>query len=70
MAARILGIAGKVREWSGVTMDGIPCQFPTQHDKPPALTALLPLLYEKADSPAMINHAMSIIKQVTEFEVI
>ncbi len=30
-----------------------------------ATTALLPLFYEKADSPAMIKHAMDILKNVT-----
>ncbi len=33
----------------------------------PAITALLPLFYEKADSPAMIRHGMDIIKTITEF---
>ncbi len=30
-----------------------------------ATTALLPLFYEKADSPAMIKHTMDILKNVT-----
>ena len=34
---------------------------------PPAITALLPLFYEHADTPAMIKHGMNIIKQATEF---
>ena len=34
---------------------------------PPAITALLPLFCEHADTPAMIKHGMEIIKQVTEF---
>ena len=33
----------------------------------PAATALLPLFYEKADSPAMIKHGMDVIKNITEF---
>ena len=34
---------------------------------PPAITALLPLFNEKADSPAMVKHAMTIVKDTTEF---
>ena len=34
---------------------------------PPVITALLPLFYEKADSPAMIKHGMHVIKGITEF---
>ena len=34
---------------------------------PPALTALLPLFYEKADSPAMIKHGMDVIREATSF---
>ena len=33
----------------------------------PAVTALLPLFYKKADSPAMIKHGMDVIKNITEF---
>jgi hypothetical protein len=33
----------------------------------PAITTLLPLFYEKADSPAMIKHGMDVISQVTTF---
>ena len=33
----------------------------------PATTALLPLFHEKADSPAMIKHAMDILQNVTSF---
>lgn len=33
----------------------------------PVITAMLPLFYEKADSPAMIKHGMDIIKGITEF---
>ena len=39
-----------------------------QHtNDPPALTALLPLFYGKADSPAMIKHGMDVIREVTSF---
>ena len=34
---------------------------------PPVITALLPLFYEKTDSPAMIKHGMHVIKGITEF---
>lgn len=34
---------------------------------PPAITALLPLFYEKAASPAMIKHGMNVIRQATSF---
>lgn len=33
----------------------------------PSITAMLPLFIEKADSPAMIKHAMDILKRVTSF---
>lgn len=34
---------------------------------PPALTALLPLFYEKAATPAMIKHGMNVLKQAIQF---
>ena len=34
---------------------------------PPAITALLPLFNEKADTPAMIKHAMDILRKATSF---
>ena len=34
---------------------------------PPALTALLPIFYEKAATPAMIKHGMDVIRQATTF---
>ena len=34
---------------------------------PPALTALLPLFYEKAATPAMIKHGMDVVRQATTF---
>ena len=34
---------------------------------PPAITALLPLFCEHADSPAMIKHGMEVIKDITEY---
>ena len=34
---------------------------------PPALTALLPLFYEKAATPAMIKHGMHVVRQATTF---
>lgn len=33
----------------------------------PAITSMLPLFYEKADTPAMIRHSMDVIRSVTEF---
>ena len=33
----------------------------------PAITALLPLFMEKADSPAMVKHGMTIVQNVTAF---
>ena len=32
-----------------------------------AITALLPLFYEKADTPAMIKHGMDVIREATSF---
>ena len=34
---------------------------------PPALSALLPLFYEKAATPAMIKHGMDVLKQAITF---
>lgn len=34
---------------------------------PPAISALLPLFYEKAATPAMIKHGMNVLKQTTNF---
>ncbi|MES9881369.1 MAG: hypothetical protein ABW185_10860, partial [Sedimenticola sp.] len=34
---------------------------------PAAIIALLPLFFEKADTPAMIKHGMNVIRSVTEF---
>ncbi|KAL9954616.1 hypothetical protein ACROYT_G042180 [Oculina patagonica] len=33
----------------------------------PAITALLPLFYKKADTPAMIKHGMDVIREATSF---
>ena len=33
----------------------------------PSITTMLPLFYEKADTPAMIKHCMSILQSVTEY---
>ena len=38
----------------------------TEED-PPALTALLPLFYEKAATPAMVKHGMDVIRQAVTF---
>ena len=38
-----------------------------QENAHPAISTLLPLFYEKADSPAMIKHGMDVISQVTTF---
>ena len=34
---------------------------------PPSISAMLPLFPDKADSPAMIKHAIDILKDVTSF---
>ena len=34
---------------------------------PPVITALLPLFYEKADTPAMIKHGMDVLRQSITF---
>ncbi len=34
---------------------------------PPAITALLPLFYEKADTPAMVKHGMNVLREATLF---
>lgn len=31
------------------------------------ITALLPLFYEKADTPAMIKHGMDVLREATSF---
>jgi hypothetical protein len=36
-------------------------------EDPPALTALLPLFYEKAATPAMVKHGMDVIRQAVTF---
>lgn len=41
-------------------------QLPDTENQP-ARTALLPLFHEKADSPAMIKHAMNILKSITQY---
>ena len=38
-----------------------------QTNDPPAITALLPLFYEKADTPAMIKHGMDMLREATSF---
>ena len=38
-----------------------------QMNDPPAITALLPLFYEKADTPAMIKHGMDVLREATSF---
>ena len=38
-----------------------------QTNDPPAITALLPLFYEKADTPAMIKHGMDMLREATLF---
>ena len=34
---------------------------------PPSIIALLPLFFEKADTPAMIKHGMNIVKEITSY---
>lgn len=34
---------------------------------PPAITALLPLFFEKADTSAMIKHGMDVLREATSF---
>lgn len=36
-------------------------------EHPPALTALLPLFYEKAATPAMVTHGMDVLRQAITF---
>lgn len=36
-------------------------------EQPPALTALLPLFYEKAATPVMVKHSMTVLNQVVTF---
>ena len=36
-------------------------------EHPPALTALLPLFYEKAATPAMVKHGMDVLRQAITF---
>lgn len=38
-----------------------------QMNGPPAITALLPLFFEKADTPAMIKHGMDVLREATSF---
>jgi len=38
-----------------------------QSSTPPALTALLPLFYEKADTLAMVKHGMDLLKRAITF---
>ena len=38
-----------------------------QMNDPTAITAFLPLFYEKADTPAMINHGMDVLRGATSF---
>lgn len=53
---------GQMVSWAGYHAS---CQQPPLD--PPAITALLPLFMEKADSPAMVKHGMSIVKDTTAF---
>ena len=39
---------------------------PEIHD-PPSIIAMLPLFFEKADSPAMIKHGLDILRDITHF---
>ena len=36
-------------------------------EDPPALTALLPLFYKKAATPAMVKHGMDVLQQAITF---
>lgn len=36
-------------------------------EDPPALTALLPMFYEKAATPAMVTHSMNVLGQAITF---
>ena len=38
-----------------------------QMNDPPTITALLPLFYEKADTPTMIKHGMDVLREATSF---
>lgn len=48
--------------WAGYHSNNLP-----QENVHPAICTLLPLFYEKADTPAMIKHGMDVISQVTTF---
>ena len=34
---------------------------------PNAIISMLPLFYEKADSPVMLKHFMNLVKQITQY---
>lgn len=62
---------GKLHEGSVFSSDTV--TWPAYHastqteEDPPALTALLPLFYEKAATPAMVKHGMDVLRQAITF---
>ena len=38
-----------------------------EHLDPPAIVAMLPLFFQKADSPSMIKHGLDILKEITNY---
>ena len=57
---------GSVSSGEKVTWAAYHASTQTEED-PPALTALLPLFYEKAATPAMVKHGMDVLRQAITF---
>ena len=57
---------GSVSSSETVTWAAYHASTQTEED-PPALTALLPLFYEKAAAPAMVKHSMDVLRQAITF---
>ena len=57
---------GSVSSGDTVTWAAYHASTHTEED-PPALTALLPLFYEKAATPAMVKHGMDVLRQAVTF---
>ena len=57
---------GSVSYSETVTWAAYHASIQTEED-PPALTALLPLFYEKAPTPAMVKHGMDVLQQAITF---
>lgn len=50
-----------------VTWSSFHSKMHRDSNNPPGITSLLPLFYEKADTPAMIKHGMDVIREATNF---